>query len=190
MTANEPRCCDLVMKGGVTSGVLYPPAIARIAEAFHLIGIGGTSAGAIAACAAAAAEYRRRHTGRMDGFDRLEEIPRELVGEGRLLSLFRPDAATAGLFKLIVDGSKKSRRSWFYRVRWWSRVGWTLLRRNRRLRPLIDNGYGLCSGMANGIVAVDDDVPPLTPCEHAGSLPLRCSSEPPPCCSFPVYRPE
>ncbi len=47
------RCCDLVMKGGITSGILYPPAICRIAERFHLVGIGGTSAGAIAACAPA-----------------------------------------------------------------------------------------------------------------------------------------
>lgn len=46
----EPtRCCDLVMKGGITSGVLYPPAIGRIAESYYLVGIGGTSAGAIAA---------------------------------------------------------------------------------------------------------------------------------------------
>ena len=41
----EPtRCCDLVMKGGITSGVLYPPAIGRIAESFYFVGIGGTSA--------------------------------------------------------------------------------------------------------------------------------------------------
>ena len=49
--ANPTRCCDLVMKGGITSGVLYPPAICAIAEKFYLVGIGGTSAGAIAAYA-------------------------------------------------------------------------------------------------------------------------------------------
>ena len=37
--AEAKRCCDLVMKGGITSGVLYPPAIWRIAEGFHLVGI-------------------------------------------------------------------------------------------------------------------------------------------------------
>ena len=46
------RCCDLVMRGGVTSGVVYPSAIQEIAKEFYLVGIGGTSAGAIAACAA------------------------------------------------------------------------------------------------------------------------------------------
>jgi len=44
MTTTDPRCCGLVMKGGVTSIVLYPPAIARIAEDFHLAGIGVTPA--------------------------------------------------------------------------------------------------------------------------------------------------
>ncbi len=69
------------MKGGITSGILYPPSICRIAEIFHLVGIGGTSAGAIAACAAAAAEYRRRHTGSGDGFERLEELPNHIAGK-------------------------------------------------------------------------------------------------------------
>ena len=34
------RCCDLVMKGGITSGIVYPPAICRLAEKFYLVGIG------------------------------------------------------------------------------------------------------------------------------------------------------
>ena len=29
--ADPPRQCDLVMKGGITSGVVYPLAIARFA---------------------------------------------------------------------------------------------------------------------------------------------------------------
>jgi hypothetical protein len=52
--------CDLVMKGGITSGVVYPSAIARLAGQYRLRNIGGASAGAIAAGAAAAAEYRRQ----------------------------------------------------------------------------------------------------------------------------------
>jgi hypothetical protein len=36
------------MKGGITSGVVYPLAIVEIAKAFRLRSIGGTSAGAIA----------------------------------------------------------------------------------------------------------------------------------------------
>ena len=52
---SQIKKCDIVMKGGITSGVVYPGAVAEIAKAFNLKGIGGTSAGAIAAAAAAAA---------------------------------------------------------------------------------------------------------------------------------------
>src|ERR671930_2470083 len=51
--------CDLVMKGGITSGVVYPRAISRIARDYRLVNVGGASAGAIAAVVAAACEYRR-----------------------------------------------------------------------------------------------------------------------------------
>ena len=47
--ADPPRQCDLVMKGGITSGVVYPLAIARFAEEYRLRGVGGSSAGAIGA---------------------------------------------------------------------------------------------------------------------------------------------
>ena len=52
--------CDLIMKGGVTSGIVYPGAIGAIAHRYRLRSIGGTSAGAIAAAAAAAMEYGLR----------------------------------------------------------------------------------------------------------------------------------
>ena len=52
--------CDIVMKGGVTSGIVYPRAVAQLAREYRLQSIGGTSAGAIAAAVTAAAEYRRR----------------------------------------------------------------------------------------------------------------------------------
>ncbi|MNJ28190.1 hypothetical protein D3C77_227190 [compost metagenome] len=42
-----PTECDLIMKGGITSGVVYPLAIVEIAKAFRLRSIGGTSAGAM-----------------------------------------------------------------------------------------------------------------------------------------------
>ena len=54
-----PKQCDLIMKGGVTSGVVYPPAILELAKDYRFRSVGGTSAGAIAAAAAAAAEYGR-----------------------------------------------------------------------------------------------------------------------------------
>ena len=47
LTPPADRYCDIVMKGGITSGVVYPPAICRLAEHYHFKNIGGTSAGAI-----------------------------------------------------------------------------------------------------------------------------------------------
>jgi hypothetical protein len=41
--------CDLVMRGGITSGIVYPRAIAKLAKTYNFRSIGGTSAGAIAA---------------------------------------------------------------------------------------------------------------------------------------------
>ena len=46
--------CDLVMRGGITSGIVYTCAIAKLAETYRFRSIGGTSAGAIAAAATAA----------------------------------------------------------------------------------------------------------------------------------------
>lgn len=111
-TANaEPptdRFCDLVMKGGITSGVVYPRAISRLAKEYRFRSIGGTSAGAIAAAVTAAAEYRRRKTGTRDGFDMLADLPDELQataatgGGTKLLSLFQPQPGTRRLFRVLV----------------------------------------------------------------------------------------
>ena len=51
--------CDLVMKGGITSGIVYPAAILRLKNKYRFRNIGGTSAGAMAAALTAAAEYGR-----------------------------------------------------------------------------------------------------------------------------------
>ena len=50
---------DVTMKGGTTSGVIYPLALCEIARDFRLRNVGGASAGAIAASFAAAAEVGR-----------------------------------------------------------------------------------------------------------------------------------
>ena len=47
--------CDLIMKGGITSGVVYPKLISGLAAKYRFKNIGGTSAGAIAAAGCAAA---------------------------------------------------------------------------------------------------------------------------------------
>jgi predicted acylesterase/phospholipase RssA len=101
--------CDLIMKGGITSGVIYPGAVCRLAQVYRLRSIGGASAGAIAAAAAAAAEYGRAG----GGFDRLEQLPRDLTapvtsGESMLFSLFQPQPPTAGLFKVMTAGLGRS----------------------------------------------------------------------------------
>ena len=56
MESEPTKYCDLVMKGGITSGIVYPNAVLALAKQYRLKNIGGTSAGAIAAavCAAAA----------------------------------------------------------------------------------------------------------------------------------------
>jgi hypothetical protein len=50
---------DVTMRGGTTSGVVYPNAVCEIARGFRLRNVGGASAGAIAAATAAAAERGR-----------------------------------------------------------------------------------------------------------------------------------
>ena len=93
---NPPDQCDLIMQGGITSGVVYPGAVLKLAARYKFRSIGGTSAGAIAAAATAAAEYGRAH----GGFDRLNQLPNQL-GD-RLLSLFQPARPFRGIFGLFV----------------------------------------------------------------------------------------
>ena len=62
--SDPEEVCDLVMKGGVASGVVYPGAILALAKRYRFRNVGGTSAGAIAATVTAAAELGRREGGR------------------------------------------------------------------------------------------------------------------------------
>jgi predicted acylesterase/phospholipase RssA len=98
---NPPLSCDLVMKGGITSGVVYPGAVVKLAKRYRFRNIGGTSAGAIAAVAVAAAEY-----GRPQGFRELAGIPGELgrtVGKDPfVLTLFRPEPSNRKLFRALL----------------------------------------------------------------------------------------
>jgi predicted acylesterase/phospholipase RssA len=107
-TSDTPHC-DLVMKGGITSGVVYPKLIASLAEKYRFKNIGGTSAGAIAAAACAAAEFRRATTGERAGFDALSKLPEQLsekIGtpsRSRLFHLFQPAPAVAPHFAVLVS---------------------------------------------------------------------------------------
>lgn len=115
----EPlRECDVIMKGGVTSGVVYPGAVAELSKKYRFRNIGGASAGAIAAALTAAAEYGRQSGDNRDAFaDDLANLPCELGNEKndetRLFRLFRPDARTRGLFDTLTAGIGK-KAPWFH----------------------------------------------------------------------------
>ena len=91
------------MKGGITSGVVYPKAIWALAQSFRFRSIGGASAGALAAAATAAAEHGRQ-SGAGEGFAGVESLPDWLAGDGgdRLFSFFRPQPKTKALFHVAT----------------------------------------------------------------------------------------
>ncbi len=113
--------CDIVMKGGITSGIVYPRAVTRLAQEYRFQSIGGTSAGAIAAAITAAAEYRRSKGEIV--FDQMNEIPDFLgakspTGDGsNLFHLFQPQKSMAGLFRIASAFLAYS--GW---KRWWTLV--------------------------------------------------------------------
>lgn len=98
----DPTECDVIMKGGITSGVVYPLTICKLATRYRLRSIGGTSAGAIAAVLAAAAEHRRHVDPQAPaaGFQALARVPLD-VSE-RLASLFQPPARTRRVFEVLL----------------------------------------------------------------------------------------
>ncbi len=128
--APPDRFCDLVMKGGITSGVVYPPAIAELARQYRFKNIGGTSAGAIAAVVTAAAEFNRRRTGSLEGFGLLEALPDTLAEKGRggrtrLLRLFQPDPAGRRLFGILVGSlNAKGTTARLLRIAWGSLISY------------------------------------------------------------------
>ncbi len=96
--ADPSRSCDIVMKGGITSGVVYPRAVTTLARTFSFRNVGGTSAGAIAAAATAAAEYGRDK----EGFERLDELPDWIGTKGNLPGLFQAQRSTRALFRIVL----------------------------------------------------------------------------------------
>jgi hypothetical protein len=90
--------CDIVMKGGITSGVVYPQGICELAVTYRLRNVGGTSAGAIAAALAAAAEFGRAR----GGFAKLAALPHWIGARTNLQSLLQPQRGTRPLFRLLL----------------------------------------------------------------------------------------
>ena len=104
LTEPPDELCDVIMKGGITSGVVYPSALVEFAHHYRLRGLGGASAGAIGAALGAAAEYGRRQ----GGFDVLSTIPDEL-SDGALAKLFQPAQKTRGLLPIMLSATGHDR---------------------------------------------------------------------------------
>jgi predicted acylesterase/phospholipase RssA len=101
------RYCDLVLTGGVASGVVYPWAVVELARHYRFRNIAGTSVGAVAAALTAASEYGRRLSA-PNPFEVLRRVPLELAEQQddqrtKMLSLFQPRRAGRRLFELAVD---------------------------------------------------------------------------------------
>src|SRR6185295_14728265 len=97
--------CDVIMKGGITSGIVYPRAVLALADGHRFRSIGGTSAGAIAAAITAAAELGRDK----GGFEHVETIPAAM--RDGLATLFQPGAGAEGLFRVFMAAVANGRRA-------------------------------------------------------------------------------
>lgn len=105
-TPPADRFCDLILNGGVASGVVYPWALVELARHYRFRSIGGNSVGAMAAALAAAAEYGRC-TGNPNAFEVLRRAPLDLAeeestGRSRMLRLFQPSPKVRRLFDLLL----------------------------------------------------------------------------------------
>ncbi len=115
------KYCDLVMKGGITSGIVYPNAVLALARSYRFKNIGGTSAGAIAAAASAAAAYGDRCKAAKQtldqpadkvGFEGLELVAAQLAREGFIYSLFQPARGAGSAYRLLVRLTGKGGTLW------------------------------------------------------------------------------
>jgi predicted acylesterase/phospholipase RssA len=137
--SHPTRTCDVVMKGGITSGVVYPHALCELARTYRFASVGGTSAGAIAAAGAAAAEHGRDR----GGFEKLAALP-EWIGAGdNLLRLFQPQPGTRPFFRLFTAGLGRTGAGK------WLRVAGSAL----SSFPLAA-GFGLAPGLALVVLAL------------------------------------
>lgn len=97
--------CDLIMKGGITSGIVYPSLVVKLARKYRFRSVGGTSAGAIAAAVTAAAEYGRQLRGESGKqvFERLTQVRDWLSNGTNLRKLFQPSPSTRPLLELFLN---------------------------------------------------------------------------------------
>ncbi|AFZ46128.1 putative suppressor [Cyanobacterium stanieri PCC 7202] len=152
------------MKGGISSGIVYPPAILELVDNnYYFKQIGGSSAGAIAACATAAAEYGRRE-GNDKSFDTFQDKTEKFLSEPKtvtnLRSLFQPTKENQPLFDLIFKLLEADNKllflltnilpltSIFTRTTFgFGNFKLNSLTENYHLTHLKKNHWGLCTGM-------------------------------------------
>jgi predicted acylesterase/phospholipase RssA len=99
--AAAPEYCDVIMKGGTASAIIYPPLLATLAKTFKLRNLAGTSAGSIGAALGAAAEFRRQTSEAKDdmaGYDLLDQFAQTVNQDGGILSKFEAWPATRPLW--------------------------------------------------------------------------------------------
>ena len=109
--------CDLIMKGGITSGVVYPHAVCELATRYRLLDIGGSSAGAVAAVMTAAAEYERQcaqagepSPARADaGYLRISRLPAFFAEPGGIFRLFQPQPSLRAHFDAAIGAMRASK---------------------------------------------------------------------------------
>src|SRR5262245_25119295 len=117
--------CDVILKGGVTSGVVYPLALCELAKKYQFRRLGGTSSGAIVAAFAAAAEFYRQTHGVTNhrapakrsacgelrpGFVGLQDFADDVQTGDKLFSVFKPDEATKPIFDVLFAGHLEDAR--------------------------------------------------------------------------------
>lgn len=109
MAEQPAEYCDLVMKGGITSGLVYPNAVLALAKRYRFKNIGGTSAGAIAAVATAAAALGERRKPKLDpamaagaGMAGLAGVAKQLTGQGFIYGLFQPSRGARSAYRMLV----------------------------------------------------------------------------------------
>lgn len=148
--------CDLVMKGGITSGITYPKAVCEIARTYRVRNLGGTSAGAMAAAAAGAAEAGRSVPGA--GFERLGQLPIRLsadtpVGKGSVIfNLFQPAERTRPLFR-ILSAALRGKGSRFRQARY---VAWAVLA-GSPVASLVGSALGMATVILSIVALVGGD---------------------------------
>jgi hypothetical protein len=141
--------CDLILKGGVASGVVYPNLILELARKYKFRQIGGTSVGAMAAAVAAASELNRAG----GGFGTLERIPAFL--QENMESLFQPSPGLKSLFNGIKVAQAGGWRRIVIGVGAWFLtpviLAYNLIFHKKLIgsvpKKLEENGYGICSGL-------------------------------------------